>query len=589
MTITKNKRKKGLKIDNDVAFLRQLTIIAILITLAVLTAIVIFIFSYQDTGQELYFSIEIPEEKITRSIPFEVNVNVDNKTGSLLTDVEASLSLDDGLINLGYDNKYTSINDEIGNVENNSVSKRTYQILPVGKSDSTLTITGTLSYKIGEAVFEKEISREIKISDEALSINIEKPDQVLAGSVFGVTVNYENKSNFDFSNLELEMDYPENFSFVSADLEPDSFTNYWKLGTLKANSKGSLVIRGKLEENRSVPNFGAKLFTVFFGNPYSAADTENKFITSEAPIYLETKIKGTRDYVAEIGDSLQYTIDYKNESGIVLDDVEIKTELKGELFNYNTLVSEGKFNSLTNTLTWDETTNPELGFLEPGESGTVRVNIGLKNIFPIKRINDKNFTLEAKSEIESPSVPHNFSSNKTTSADFLETKVGGLIIVDAQALYRDASSGIANDGPLPPKVGESTKYTIHWIIRNYSTDVEDAKISSELPEDVEWTGIVKSNLDSVPLYNEKNREIVWEIGEIKATKGILDSPVEAIFQVEVTPDKGMVNKFHPLLSKTEAEAEDKFTGTTLKSSDISLNTSLIDDQTVGISEGLVVE
>jgi hypothetical protein len=247
------------------------------------------------------------------------------------------------------------------------------------------------------------------------------------------------------------------------------------------------------------------------------------------------------------------------------------------------------FNSFNKTLVWDKSTKPELDFLEPGESGTVQVNVGLKNTFPIERLNDKNFTLEVKSKIESPSVPYYLSSNKTTSADFLETKVGGLIIVDAQALYRDAASGIANDGPLPPKVGESTEYTIHWIIRNYSTDVEDTKISAELPEDVEWTGIVKSNLDSIPLYNEKNREIVWEIGEIEATKGILDSPIEAIFQVEVTPDKSMVDKFHPLLSKTEAEAEDKFTGTTIRSSDISLNTSLIDDQTVGISEGLVVE
>ncbi len=581
------KRKKR-KNEIDVAFLRQLTIIAGLMALAVLVGIVIFVTSYRDnSGNEISFSIEIPEEKATRSVPFEIDVNINNNTNSFLKDVKLSLSLQEGLIGLEYGNGQTTINDPIGEIEGSSVSKRSYQVLPVAPAGSQLAITGTLSYKIGETEFEKEASKELEVGEEALSVNIKKPEQILAGSVFDVTVNYENKTDFNFPDLRLEMKYPENFTFVSSDLAPDSFTNYWRLGALNANSKGSLVIRGRVNNGKADTDFEAGLFAVFLETPYAAAETESEFKTSKSPIHLETLLKGSRSYISRAGDSLQYTIDYRNESGVALKNAVIRAEITGELFDFNTLVSEAKFNTLSNTLTWDGTTNPELGVLEPGESGTVRINIGVKSAFPIKRLNDKNFTLRVNTEIESPSVPYYLSADKTSAGDVLETKVQGLTTIDAQAFYRDASAGIANGGPIPPRVGEATEFTIHWVIRNYSTDVEDVAVSAELPQGVEWTGIIKSNIDSVPLYDEGTRTMSWEIDNIAATRGVLNSPVEAVFQVEATPNESLVGQFQPLLSNTMLKAKDGFTGMALNYSDLFLNTALNDDSTVMISEGLV--
>jgi len=214
-----------------------------------------------------------------------------------------------------------------------------------------------------------------------LLINIEQPEQILVGSVFEIEVNYENISDFDFSNLHLEMQYPENFEFVSANFQPSSFNNYWRLGTLKANSNGNLKINGILRNGDGELNFEASLLTVFQDQPYPAAKTENEFKTAKSPIYFETSIMGNRKYVAKIGDSLKYTINYRNESGIALKDVEIRAELIGKLFDFSTLTSEAKLDTLTNVLLWDKNTNPELEVLEPSEEGAVIVNIALKNAF----------------------------------------------------------------------------------------------------------------------------------------------------------------------------------------------------------------
>lgn len=586
--MVKKKPKKKRKDDETLAFLRQLTIIAGLMALAVIVGIVIFVTSYQDTASdEIILSIELPEEAVTRSVPFEVDVNINNNTNTFLSDVSLSLSMEEGLVGLEYGSGGTTVNDPIGEVEEKSIAKRSYQILPVAQTGSRMTITGTLTYKIGGTNFEKEVSEEVEVGDEAISVMIDKPDQILAGSVFDVTVNYENKTDFSFPDLRLEMKYPDNFTYVSSDLAPDSFTNYWKLGTLKANSEGSLTIKGRLTGGGTSPDFEARMFAVFLETSYAAAETESELKTSKSPIHLTTTVKGSRNYVSRAGDSLQYAIDYKNESGVALKNVEIRSKMTGELFDYTTLVSEGKLNTLTNTLTWDSATNPELEVLEPGESGTVRINVGVKSSFPINRLNDKDFTLRVNTEIESPSVPYYLSADKTSAGDVLTTKVQGLTTIDAQAFYRDANSGIANSGPIPPKVGEATQYTIHWIIRNYSTDVEDVTVSAELPQGVTWTGVMKSNTDSVPLYDEGTRVMSWEIDEIAATKGVLSAPVEAIFQVEAIPNEGLVGQFQPLLSNTTLEAKDGFTGMTLNYSDLFLNTSLSDDQTVNISQGLV--
>ena len=573
---------------DNVDILRQLTIIAGLIALAAIVGVFIFLTNSKNSNYETALLLKTPDEEIVRSVPFEIEIGINNETNNFLSDVELTINLEEGLVSLGYGKEKTVIRNSIGNIGKGNLSKQSYQILPTAPAGSKPQISVTLLYSIGKTRFEKTAVAEIEIKKEALLINIEQPEQILVGSVFEIEVNYENISDFDFSNLHLEMQYPKNFEFVSANFQPSSFNNYWRLGTLKANSNGNLKINGILRNGDGELNFEASLLTVFQDQPYPAAKTENEFKTAKSPIYFETSIMGNRKYVAKIGDSLKYTINYRNESGIALKDVEIRAELIGKLFDFSTLTSEAKLDTLTNILLWDKNTNPELEVLEPSEEGAVIVNIALKNAFPVERLGDKNFSLKLNAEMESPSVPYYLSADKTSAGDVLKTNVAGLITVDAQGFYWDAPSGIANKGGLPPTVGESTEYTVHWVIRNHATDVKNVKISATLPEGVGWTGLVKSNINSVPIYNEADKKINWEIENIAANKGVINSPIEAIFQIEATPTPGKIGQFQPLLSNTQLTGEDQFTGLILKSSDVFLNTSLIDDKTVEISEGIVV-
>jgi hypothetical protein len=90
-------------------------------------------------------------------------------------------------------------------------------------------------------------------------------------------------------------------------------------------------------------------------------------------------------------------------------------------------------------------------------------------------------------------------------------------------------------------------------------------------------------------YDESSRFVVWELGNISATKGVLTTPLEVIFQIVGVPASSHVGLFQPLLDVTRLTGDDVFTGISLSASHAALTTSLTDDPTVGVAGGIVVE
>ena len=106
---------------------------------------------------------------------------------------------------------------------------------------------------------------------------------------------------------------------------------------------------------------------------------------------------------------------------------------------------------------------------------------------------------------------------------------------------------------------------------------------------VTWTGVVKSNVGSAPIYNPETQEIIWIIDRISAGRGFVNDPLEAIFQVEVIPSLLDVGRFKPIIGNTNLEARDSFTEAQIIVGDSSITTELGDDPTVDKGKGTVVK
>ncbi len=141
---------------------------------------------------------------------------------------------------------------------------------------------------------------------------------------------------------------------------------------------------------------------------------------------------------------------------------------------------------------------------------------------------------------------------------------------------------------MPPKVNKPINFTIHWVIKNFATDIKNVVIKSYLPPGARFTGIVKSNINSVPIFNERTQEIIWQIDKIIATKGIISAPIEAVFQVEIIPNLTQIDNAISLVGEVLMNAFDEFTGSQTGSQFGPLTTQNLKDIGFDSSYGNVV-
>lgn len=568
---------------------------ALKITIGVSTAILIgvlgFLWLQSRNARGVGLELTGPDQ-IQLGVPFKVQTNVVNDSGNVLKEVKLSLKLPEGVVFVGEENKKTVEFKNLGNLGAGSLVKEEFDLMVLSGENSIQQLEATVSFLPSalSSRFEKSSTFDLVVRGPGLLLDIAAPTKVFSGEEFQLNVSYRNESQIDLKNLKLAINYPPAFAFKDATLKPDVGNNVWNLGDLRPSSEGKFTIKGSLVgPDNAFFDFKADVEADFISQRYVIASKAASLSISPSPLSLRISLNDSEDYIIYPGDLLDYVLSYTNNTDVGLKDVIIRAKLVGAMFDLPTLVTNGVLRASDNTIVWSAANTPELAVLSPGASGQVSFRVKAKSAYPIKRLSDKNFTLKIDGQIESLTVPSFVAATKTLGITSFESKVGGQIKIDAKALFRDAASGIINKGPLPLKVGQPTNFTIHWQITNFATDVRDVEARSFLGGNVRFTGVVKSNVASLPTFNERTQEVVWRIDKIAATRGVLDKPVETIFQIEVIPSVDQVGKFVSLMQPTTLKAVDDFTGADLSASDIELTSSLTDDPTVGPSQGIVVQ
>lgn len=90
--------------------------------------------------------------------------------------------------------------------------------------------------------------------NDDVAINVVAPEIIQAGEDFEYKINYRNNSKSEIKDLRLELNFPENFIFASANVAPSSKNNYWTLPNLETGREGSLIIKGKIINQETSAN-----------------------------------------------------------------------------------------------------------------------------------------------------------------------------------------------------------------------------------------------------------------------------------------------------------------------------------------------
>lgn len=585
--------ERPLSFQERVRLVTRSVILAVVAVLAV-TAVVggtLYLFFSREASRGITLSIEVPKE-VMSGVPFDLVVSAENEIDGIAREAKIVLDLPEDVSALGVLSGGSELVEEsVGDIGGRSVMRKTFRLIAVGAPGAEKEIEASIEYVSGgRNRFRTDEQASFVVGEPAIKVTADIPERVIGNSAFEFKVEYENVSSFDFTGVALEVRYPSAFTFESASFPPDSLDNFWRLGALNAGSKGTLIVKG------SVSSAGQEdiLFPIvvsanFFGKDYVLLETEADVALAPSPLVLSVTANGTDDYVARAGELITYLIRYENRSGIALADVVLRATLAGEMYETGSIGTQGTVDKDRGIVVWDTSNVPAFRLLDANASGEVTLAVPLRATFPIRRLSDKDFSVRLTAVAESPTVPSYLAAAKTTALAVHEAKLAGLTTVRAKAFYRDAASAIVNAGFLPPKVGTPTEYTVHWLVTNYSTDAENVTIRATLPSGVEWTGLVKPGSgDSVPLYESSAREVVWTIDKVPAAKGVVNAPLEAVFQVRATPVASQVGGYQPILSETVLTATDMWTGLSLTSRDGALSTSLADDPTVAADQGRVV-
>lgn len=507
-------------------------------------------------------------------LPFTASYSLANNSDSVLHDATLSLILPDGVSFVGEPAgtrvKEISLGD-VGPGSSLSDQASPFDLIAVGVPQTSLQLTAKLLYSTGpdsNAQYELDQKESVLVGQPALSLSFQAPQGVLNSEDFNVEIDYHNNTPQALQNVGLDLSYPPIFQIKKSSLPPDTpGQTSWTLGTIQPGDTGKLVLRGSaVGTEGSFFTVGGQASAQFSGQPYQLNSQTSSIGISQAPLSLSVSTGGGADYVAHAGDALEYTIGYKNNSSVTFQNIVITAHLTGAMFDFTSLQTPGSFDSVANVITWLAANTPALQSLPPGGEGSVNFLVKAKGAFPISRVGDKNYSLKLDVQAVSPTVAPGTASTQTLTVAHFETKVGGQVDVQSVGYHRDPSAGISNSGPYPPRVNQTTQYTIHWIVRNYSTDIANVHMEAYLQSGASMTSQVKSNTGTLPVYNPSTGLVAWDIPFIPATRGIVGPPAEAVFQIQATPSVTQAGQILPLVGPVSLTATDNFTSSTLQAS-----------------------
>jgi len=557
--------------------MRKLTIFIII--LAVIVGIVGFYYYQRNVYSKEVMKLEIlgPEEtELLQEIEYVVklknNGNVSLEEPELIFDYpEYAVPTD-----------YTSLrvvkkSEELGGAIYPGQEKTfTFKGRLMGKEGDAKEAKASLSYspKNLRARYTSKTSFTTIIKKIPLNLEFDLPAKVESGKTFSLDLNYFSNIDFPISDLTIFVEYPSGFEFV--DSSPKSLEKTeWEIGLLNKTEGGRIQISGRLSGSVGEEKiFRAKMGSWQDGNFIVFRDISKGMSIIKPTLYITQEINGNPKIIANPGDLLHYEINFKNIGEEALNNLFLLVTLNGSAFDFSTTKTlDGDFTSGDNTIIWDWKRVSKLQFLHPQEEGKVEFWIKLKDSWDIKSLSETN--PQISSTIFLSQVKETFTN-----------KVNSKLVVSQKGYFNDEIFG--NSGPLPPKVGQQTTYTISWQAKNYYNDMKDVKVKATLPNNVSLTGkIFPEDQNDNLTFDSQSREIIWNIGDLSAGQGILSGAASISFQISFWPDSSQIGQSPVLVNEARISGQDQFTGETLHSASPSVDTGLTDDSTVTYEKSIV--
>ncbi|MCF7795763.1 hypothetical protein K9M42_01610 [Patescibacteria group bacterium] len=428
--------------------------------------------------------------------------------------------------------------------------------------DETITSV-TMNYQLDKisSNFYTASSYTSVVNNSLYDITLEKPDVIYPNKDFEYKIKIKNNQINPIYNLKLVFDYPSEFIIKDYNIKPiqeysgEQSTWFFDFIEEKKDDLESfeeeIIITGYFESANIEKGFNVqsgiiddssnKLSTFSVLNEetdsINVSQVGVKFLL-DASSNIQNLPKFGESIISDLNNVHNFNLSYeKQSSDIDIKDVEIVLEFRGDdILNvpdmnfsvepdFENFIDE-ETGDTVNLFKW--TKNEIESFTDFSSSSNLNVVFGFKNV---ENLSDLSLLCNTyiTGIIEGTTDRIKLSSNNYSFNILIKSDTN----VDYKTAYYDESGNQVGYGPVPPKVGEETKYRLKFDVSNYVNNISGVYMKTKIPSNVFWNDIYSTNLDNKIVYNENTRELVWTIGNISSDS----SDNFLYFFVSVTPEE----------------------------------------------------
>jgi uncharacterized repeat protein (TIGR01451 family) len=456
---------------------------------------------------------------------------------------------------------------------------------------ATLTTHATLTYKPADfnSSFQKVVSRTMPIADSVMKVSGQGPDDLVPGDKAEFSYGLENTSTKTLDGLEFRLDPLADFVYDSATPTPTvDNQSLWTVPTLAPGAKTSVVVSGTFSSDARGPeSLHGRVGFADGDNFVTIAEADASTSVQKSDLSVGLIVNGSNQAPSvSLGDTLHFTLNWKNAGDVHLKDVTISAELPSspagiELVDWPSLKDDLGGTRQGPAVIWTSKQIPDLVDLAPDAAGSLDFSVQLVNQVPANAANG-DLEIDALCRVEIA------KAGKTVGREIvgspLAIKLNSDTIFKAAGRYFDETGVPLGSGPLPPKVGQLTTYRVFWTVTNSLHELSNLTVTTLLPQGVKWSGTPRQ-VDAGDLsFDDTGRIATWRLNRLP----ISIKQVVVSFDVQVTPAAADAGNIMDITGDSKFEALDKATNSVILKTERPIGTDLIGDDTAA-GKGVVME
>lgn len=569
----------------------------IIIAIAFLSLSVLAVFYYWSRGVNVISSRNIGIEikspvDINGGENFSLNISIENKNDSALELSDLIVVFPDGFFSAdgqALDRERYSL----GTIKSGETKKKMLDLALMGEENEIKKIKATLEYRLqgSNAIFAKDEEYEIKVSRPAVGVSLIIPSEINARQQTKIDAEIVSNSETIIKDMVLMFEYPSGFQFVKADPKPNSKNNIWKMGDISPSQQRKISVYGIIEgQDLEEKAFRASAGVINKDGDFISFGSSSQTLVVKKPfldLALFINNGNSGNAIIYPGERVQGEIVWKNNLLSEVRDAVVELKLNGKALDESSiLVNNGFYRTFDKKMVWNSSSVSELALIKPGDTGKGTFTFNIIEPLPISSVSDKNFVISIEAKIKGGGSFLELGGTEVENYLSENIKISSLLQLASRMAHYSGS--IDNSGPMPPKAGQETTYSVIWSIGNASNDFSDAKVRAILPSYAQWMGRIYPPNENIS-FNETTGEVAWNVGNIGAGTGIISPAKEISFQISFLPSLAQIGLSPVLVSGISLEGKDVFTGNYINKENKDLDIRLTNDSGFDYTKGTVAK